>query len=30
VLEEWIFFRVSRSLEVPELEGIELRIRKVG
>lgn len=30
VLEEWIFFRISRSLELPELEGIELRIRKVG
>ncbi|HEX8673413.1 MAG TPA: hypothetical protein VF710_16070 [Longimicrobium sp.] len=30
VLEEWIFFRISRGLEVPELEGIELRIRKVG
>jgi predicted RNase H-like HicB family nuclease len=30
VLEEWIFFRVSRSLPVPELEGLELRIRKVG
>jgi predicted RNase H-like HicB family nuclease len=30
VLEEWIFFRVSRSLPIPELEGLELRIRKVG
>ncbi len=30
VLEEWIFFRISRSLPVPELEGLELRIRKVG
>ncbi len=23
VLEEWIFFRISRSLPVPELEGLE-------
>ena len=30
VLEEWIFFRISRSLPVPELEGLELRIRKVS
>lgn len=30
VLEEWIFFRISRGLVLPELEGIELRIRKVG
>jgi predicted RNase H-like HicB family nuclease len=30
VLEEWIFFRISRSLPVPQLEGLELRIRKVG
>jgi predicted RNase H-like HicB family nuclease len=30
VLEEWIFFRISRGLDVPDIEGIELRIRKVG
>jgi predicted RNase H-like HicB family nuclease len=30
VLEEWVLFRVSRGLEVPAVEGHELRIRKVG
>jgi predicted RNase H-like HicB family nuclease len=30
VLEEWIFVRISRSLPVPELDGLELRVRKVG
>ena len=30
VLEEWIFVRISGSLPVPEVEGLDLRIRKVG
>ena len=30
VLEEWILFRVSRSLPLPEVNGVGLRIRKVG
>jgi predicted RNase H-like HicB family nuclease len=30
VLEEWVLFRVSRGLELPTVEGHELRIRKVG
>jgi predicted RNase H-like HicB family nuclease len=30
VLEEWVLFRVSRHLEVPEVNGIDLRVRKVG
>lgn len=30
VLEEWVFFRISRDLPLPEVDGIELRIRKVG
>ena len=29
VLEEWILFRVSRSLPLPVVEGIELAIREV-
>ncbi len=29
VLEEWIFFRISRNLPVPDVDGIELRVRKV-
>ena len=28
VLEEWIFFRVSRNLSLPVVEGIELTIRE--
>ena len=28
VLEEWIFFRVSRNLPLPVVEGIELTIRE--
>lgn len=28
VLEEWIFFRVSRNLPLPIVEGIELTIRE--
>ena len=30
VLEEWVFVRISRSLSVPEVEGFDLRVRKVG
>ena len=30
VLEEWIFFRVSRSLDLPVVDGLELRIKKVA
>lgn len=30
VLEEWVFFRVSRNLTVPEVDGHQLQIRKVG
>lgn len=29
VLEEWILFRVSRNLELPVVEGNELRIKEV-
>ena len=28
VLEEWIFFRVSRNLPLPVVEGIELAIKE--
>lgn len=28
VLEEWIFFRISRNLPVPVVEGIELPIKE--
>jgi predicted RNase H-like HicB family nuclease len=30
VLEEWVLFRISRNLELPVVDGLELRIRKVG
>ena len=30
VLEEWVFFRVSRNLPIPEVDGHQLTIRKVG
>ncbi|MFQ6116131.1 MAG: hypothetical protein ACE5NG_18880 [bacterium] len=30
VLEEWIFFRISRGLPLPIVNGIELKIRKVA
>ena len=30
VLEEWVLFRVSRNLELPTVDGVELRVRKVG
>ena len=28
VLEEWIFFRISRNLPLPTVDGIELRIKE--
>jgi predicted RNase H-like HicB family nuclease len=28
VLEEWILFRISRSLPLPTVEGIELKIKE--
>lgn len=28
VLEEWIFFRISRSLSLPVVDGIELVIKE--
>lgn len=30
VLEEWLFFRISRNLDVPKAGSIELRIKKVS
>ena len=30
VLEEWIFFRLSRNLPLPVIDGIELVVRKVA
>jgi predicted RNase H-like HicB family nuclease len=30
VLEEWVLFRVSRNLDLPIVDGVELRVRKVG
>lgn len=30
VLEEWVLFRVSQDLPLPEVDGKALRIRKVG
>jgi predicted RNase H-like HicB family nuclease len=30
VLEEWILFRVSKQLELPVVDGIELKIREVA
>jgi predicted RNase H-like HicB family nuclease len=29
-LEEWVLFRVSGNLELPAVDGLELRVRKVG
>jgi len=28
VLEEWIFLRISRSLPLPKVEGLELKIKE--
>lgn len=30
VLEDWILFRVSRSLPLPVVDGIELKIKEVA
>ena len=30
VLEEWVLFRVSRNLELPAVEGLDLQVRKIG
>jgi predicted RNase H-like HicB family nuclease len=30
VLEEWVLFRVSRSLAVPVVDGRDLQVRKVS
>lgn len=30
VLEEWVLFRISRNLSIPVVDGIDLRVRKVG
>ena len=29
VLEEWILFRISRNLPLPQVDGIELTIKEV-
>ena len=30
VLEEWVLFRISRNLDLPTVDSLELRIRKTG
>ncbi|MCW5961224.1 MAG: hypothetical protein KIS76_13755 [Pyrinomonadaceae bacterium] len=30
VLEEWLFFRISRNLDVPEINNIKLKIERVA
>ena len=30
VLEEWIFFRVSKNLPLPVIDGIELTVKEVA
>lgn len=30
VLEDWVLVRVSRHLELPEVDGIRLMVREVG
>ena len=30
VLEDWLLFRLSRQMPVPDIQGIELRIREVA
>ncbi len=30
VLEEWVLFRISRSLDLPAVDGVELKVRRVG
>lgn len=30
VLEEWVFFRISKNLALPVVDGLELTIKKVA
>ena len=30
VLEEWLFFRISRNLHVPTINGLKLKINKIA
>jgi len=30
VLEDWLLFSISQNLDVPELDGISLKVRKVA
>ena len=30
VLEEWVLFRIHRNLDLPIIDGIELKIREVA
>jgi predicted RNase H-like HicB family nuclease len=30
VLEEWLFFRISRNLPVPSINGLKLKINKIA
>ena len=30
VLEEWLFFRISRNLPIPKVDGIELKIKEIA
>ena len=30
VLEEWLLFRVSRNLELPVIDGLEIRFKQVA
>ena len=30
VLEEWLFFRISRNLPVPTVNGLKLKINKIA
>lgn len=30
VLEEWVLFRIHKNLPLPQIDGIEVKIRKVA
>ncbi|WP_133511444.1 type II toxin-antitoxin system HicB family antitoxin [Candidatus Thiosymbion oneisti] len=30
VLEEWVLFRIYKNLPLPQIDGIEIKIRKVA
>ena len=30
VLEEWLFFRISRNLPVPSINGVKLKINRIA